>query len=59
MLSNMEVHRINELIGKVQGAKTSFKYLVASGKLTGEQFAAYCDLIDTVKELEKNFPRIL
>ena len=47
----MEVNKTNELIGKIQGAKTSFKYLATTGKLTGSQFVAYCDLIDNMKEL--------
>ena len=43
----------------VSSAKVSLKYLIASGKLTGAQFVAYCDLMDEVKEFEKNFSKIL
>ena len=41
----------------VSSAKVSLKYLIASGKLTGAQFVAYCDLMDEVKELEETFQR--
>ena len=51
----MNVERINQIEASVKSAHISFKYLVASGKLTGSQFAAYCGLIDTVKEFEKYF----
>ena len=53
----MEVNKINELIGKIQGTKTSFKYLATTGKLTGSQFVAYCDLIDNMKEFVKEFEK--
>lgn len=53
----MEVNKINELTGKIQGAKISFKYLVASGKLTSAQFVAYCDLSDSMKEFEEVFQK--
>ena len=53
----MEVNRINQIEASVQSAHTSFKYLVASGKLTGSQFVAYCSLIDTIKDFEKYFQK--
>ena len=55
MLSNMEVSRINQIEASVKSAHIAFKYLVASGKLTGSQFVAYCVLFDTIKDFEKYF----
>ena len=53
----MEVNRINKIAAAVSSAKVFLKYLIASGKLTGAQFVAYCDLMDEVKELEETFQR--
>jgi hypothetical protein len=53
----MEVNRINEVAAAVSSAKVSLKYLISSGKLTGAQFVAYCDLMDEVKELQETFQK--
>lgn len=53
----METNKINLLDSQIQGAKVSFKYLVASGKLTGSQFVAFCSLMDSMKEFEKEFQK--